>query len=359
MFRRAQQMMQPLKDSSERWPAWYKEQRSPYIRLKTLPLTVRTYYPWCASIANRVTRWRTPLWKYRPVKWLTRYYAPSAGRNHTGHIVVRGRQGGAKCNRVVVNYQYPHPEMPKRVLTYEYNRRRSAWLSLVYYDNGVLAYHPLVDGLEKGAIAYQQGSGLVPQTGEWRQVKDVPPGTLVCNVEIWPNRGGGIARAAGTSCMVMRSSEEQHRLHLVPLVLPSRAVRLVSEDCWCTVGMVSNPEHKYEQLGKAGRARNLGHRPKVRGIAMNAVDHPHGSKNARKSGKGKKGAARSIYGWITKCGFRHRPEYKPQYKYTIREARQVRHARYQGKIETARPVQSPEVLASFRRKFEQELRLLD
>uniref|UniRef100_A0A7S4CUF3 Ribosomal protein L2 C-terminal domain-containing protein n=1 Tax=Eutreptiella gymnastica TaxID=73025 RepID=A0A7S4CUF3_9EUGL len=268
---------------------------------RNLPTTLRTWPDHILTRRHCVVLVKTELWKYRPVKHLAVGYPDAGGRNNSGRITVRCRGGGHKVKTITVNFRYSFPEIPKKLLAWEYGRRRSAWLSLVYYANGFFAYHPMIEGLERGTLVHANpdASGGVPRPGEWWQLGDVPAGSMICNVEMRPNGGGQIARAAGTSCTVLNNKPETREKGLVPVLLPSREVRLLAAECWCTVGRIGCADHKFERHGKAGRARWFGRRPKTRGIAMNRVSHPHGGgKGGKKTMKrgGLRPGPWSIYG---------------------------------------------------------------
>eukprot|EP00993_Chasmostoma_nieuportense_P001348 NODE_2238_length_1239_cov_22.493705_g2127_i0.p1 GENE.NODE_2238_length_1239_cov_22.493705_g2127_i0~~NODE_2238_length_1239_cov_22.493705_g2127_i0.p1 ORF type:complete len:361 (-),score=58.99 NODE_2238_length_1239_cov_22.493705_g2127_i0:89-1171(-) len=250
---------------------------NPHTLYTHLPATLKSYPPFRPTSIHRIQLVRLPLWTYRPLTHLSTRYPATAGRNCSGRITMRHRGGGVQVRTLTVNYQYSTPEIPKKLLTLEYNRRQSAWLALVYYSNGVLAYHPFVAGLEKGKFIFSNPSpNSIPVLGQWWKLGDVPAGQFVCNVEYKPGFGGQIARAAGTNCRVLVNQPHAEERGMVPVLMPSKEVRLLPKECWCTIGHIGCQDHQFESLGKAGRARNKGRRPAVNGRAMVARDHPHG-----------------------------------------------------------------------------------
>eukprot|EP00667_Euglena_gracilis_P009803 EG_transcript_9967 len=290
------QVVQAVAEPEQRVP-WHRNKHKLY---RNLPETLMTWPGFTPGTSHRVELVKTALWKYRPIKELTAQYPNAGGRNSSGRITVRHRGGGDKVLTYTVNYKYSTPEVPKQLLAWQDGGRRSAWLSLVYYSNGVFAYHPMIEGLERGTVIFSHpGAGsTVPQKGEWWKLGDVPPGHSVCNVELKPNGGGMVARAAGTYCTVLVNKAETEAEGLVPVLLPSKEVRLLDKNCWCTVGRIGCADHKFEKLGKAGGRRHLGWRPSVRGIAMNPVDHVHGGgKGGKCSGKrgGRRPGPWSVY----------------------------------------------------------------
>jgi large subunit ribosomal protein L2 len=276
---------------------WHKNKHKLY---RHLPTTLKTWPGLTPGTTHRVELVKTALWKYRPVKWLANDWPSAAGRNCSGRITVRHRGGGLQFPTFTLNYRYSTPEVPKTLVAWQDSYRRSAWISLVYYRNGVFAYHPTVEGLQLGTMvfAHPGPAATVPQKGEWWRLGDVPAGHTVCNVESSPEGGGRIARAAGTFCTVLANKPEAEQRGLVPVLLPSKEVKLFPKNCWCTVGRIGCADHKFEKYGKAGIRRQLGWRPEVRGIAMNAVDHPHGGgKGGKCSGKrgGRRPGPWSVY----------------------------------------------------------------
>eukprot|EP01006_Ploeotia_vitrea_P010325 TRINITY_DN26810_c0_g1_i1.p1 TRINITY_DN26810_c0_g1~~TRINITY_DN26810_c0_g1_i1.p1 ORF type:complete len:390 (-),score=0.09 TRINITY_DN26810_c0_g1_i1:100-1269(-) len=255
-------------------------------RFPSAAAEMRTWTPVIPSLRHRIRLDRAPLWRWRPLPWLAPFWNNPAGRIlwGRGNKCLIGRGGGWRYPTIRVNYQYTLPEVPKKLLTFEADPRRSNWLCLVYYANGILAYHPLVEGLQKGSFIFQwmQDIEVMPGLGEWRKLMHVPPNTVICNLERRPGQGGSICRAAGSKAVVLPVTGKLVGTNYVPVLLPSRVVKLFDKECWSTVGSIAAGSHKDEQLGKAGANRNLGWRPVVSGVAMKPYAHPHGG-----HGKGK------------------------------------------------------------------------
>jgi large subunit ribosomal protein L2 len=206
-----------------------------------------------------------------PVKKLLEPLPKSGGRNSSGKITVRHHGGGAKQFYRVVDFRQERLDQPAEVLAVEYDPNRTAHIARVRYPDGALGYVLAPEGLRPGVtiIASRGSAPLAP--GNRMPLDRIPPGTGVFNVELTPGRGGAIVRAAGSAAtlLVVEGPFAQIRL-------PSGEVRKVPKDAMATVGQVSNTDHRNVRLGKAGRMRHRGIRPRVRGKAMNPVDHPHG-----------------------------------------------------------------------------------
>jgi large subunit ribosomal protein L2 len=213
---------------------------------------------------------KTILTKKEPEKSLLRPLKKKAGRTSSGRITVRHRGGGAKRLYRIVEFGQERLDTPAKVTALEYDPNRTAFLALLEYKDGqkkyILAPHDLKVGDE---VIFSEKAPLKP--GNRMKLKNIPIGTMVYNIELTPGRGGKIVRAAGTSAQVMAQEGEYTHLKM-----PSGEIRKVFSECFASIGQVSNPEHRFQKLGKAGRARLKGWRPTVRGSAMNPVDHPHG-----------------------------------------------------------------------------------
>jgi large subunit ribosomal protein L2 len=202
----------------------------------------------------------------------------SGGRNNRGRITVRRRGGGHKRRYRKIDFRRDKHGVPGRVASVQYDPNRSARIALLHYADGEKRYIIAPDGLRKGDTIVS-GPGADIRPGNALSLSDIPLGSWVHNIEMSPGRGGQMCRAAGTYAQVM--AKESGR---VLLRLPSGELRQVIQDCMATLGQVSNLQHENMSLGKAGRSRWLGRRPKVRGVAMNPVDHPHGGGEGRTSG---------------------------------------------------------------------------
>jgi large subunit ribosomal protein L2 len=219
------------------------------------------------------------LTKKRPEKALTESLNKSGGRNCYGRITTRHIGGGAKRLYRLVDFKRMHRDIEGTVTAFEYDPNRNVPIALVVYKNGVKSYVLRPEELKIGdkIIASVKAEAKV---GNSLPLKNIPVGFFVHNVEIIPGRGGKLARGAGTSIQLVAREGGN-----VILKMPSGEVRTVADESWATVGALSNAEYRNVSIGKAGRTRNMGIRPTVRGMAMNPVDHPHGGGEGRsKSG---------------------------------------------------------------------------
>lgn len=210
---------------------------------------------------------------------LTKPLKKQGGRNSYGRITVRHRGGGVARKYRVIDFNRSVRDVPGRIATIEYDPNRNVRICLVVYQNGAKHYMLMPEGLRVGEtiVAANEAEAKV---GNSAPLKVIPAGFMVHNIEIRPGSGGVLVRSAGGSAQVMGKTEEY-----VTLKMPSGEIRMVSGNCWATVGVLGNSEFKNLSWGKAGRRRHLGFRPSVRGMAMNPVDHPHGGGEGRsKSG---------------------------------------------------------------------------
>ena len=216
----------------------------------------------------------------RPEKSLTAPLTKSGGRNSRGRITARRRGGGHKRRYRRIDFRRENHGVPGRVASVEYDPNRSAFIALVIYRDGDRRYILAPNGLSVGAVV-QAGADAPIALGNALPLSRIPVGTTVHNVELNPGQGGRMARSAGSDVQIMGRDEEDER---VQLRLPSGEIREVLSTCHATIGQVGNIDHQNVLLGKAGRARWLGRRPKVRGVVMNPVDHPHGGGEGKSSG---------------------------------------------------------------------------
>jgi len=242
-----------------------------------------------------------------PEKSLLEPLTKSGGRNNTGRITVRRRGGGHKRRYRRIDFKRNKHGVPARVATIEYDPNRSARIALLFYADGEKRYIIWPNGLKvNDNVMSGEDAGF--DVGNSLPLHRIPLGTLVHNVELQIGRGGQIVRSAGSFAQVLAKEGEY-----VTLRLPSGEVRMVHKNCYATIGEVGNSEHENIVLGKAGKSRWLGRRPKVRGVAMNPVDHPHGG------GEGKTSGGRhpvTPWGMPTK-GFKTRTK-KPSDKFIVR-----------------------------------------
>ncbi|HEY0037811.1 MAG TPA: 50S ribosomal protein L2 [Longimicrobium sp.] len=214
----------------------------------------------------------------RPEKNLTESITKSGGRNHHGHVTSRRRGGGHKRIYRVIDFKRNKPGIAGKVERIEYDPNRSANIALVIYEDGERRYILAPRGLKDGDRV-EQGPGSDIRVGNALPLAEIPLGTTVHNVELRAGKGGQMARSAGAGVQVV-AKEGEH----VTLRMPSTEVRLVRRECMATVGQVGNVDHEKQSIGKAGANRWRGKRPKVRGVAMNPVDHPMGGGEGKTSG---------------------------------------------------------------------------
>jgi large subunit ribosomal protein L2 len=245
-----------------------------------------------------------------PEKSLTEPLSQKGGRNHHGHVTVRRRGGGHKRRYRVVDFKRDKPGVPGVVAEIEYDPNRSANLALIKYKDGEKRYilHPR--GLNVGDTV-MAGPEADVRVGCTLPLELIPLGTTVHNVELKPGKGGQMARSAGAGVQVM-AKEGDH----VTLRLPSTEVRRVRRECLATVGEVGNADHELTVIGKAGANRWRGRRPKVRGVAMNPVDHPLGGGEGRASG-----GRPPVSPWGKPEGKKTRNKKKESTKYIVRGRR--------------------------------------
>jgi large subunit ribosomal protein L2 len=215
-----------------------------------------------------------------PEKSLTVALKKSGGRNNHGRITSRHIGGGHKRRYRIIDFKRNKFDVPAKVFSIEYDPNRSCRIALLHYLDGEKRYILAPDGLKVGAMV-KSGENVEIKIGNAMKLKNIPLGSLIHNVELKPGKGGQLARSAGMS-ISLAAKEGQY----AQLKLPSGEVRLVSLECMATYGEVGNSEFENISLGKAGRSRWLGKRPKVRGVVMNPVDHPMGGGEGRSSGGG-------------------------------------------------------------------------
>jgi len=213
-----------------------------------------------------------------PEKSLVKVYSKSAGRNCYGRITVRRRGGGVKRAYRVIDFKRDKDGIPSKVATIEYDPNRSARIALLHYADGDKRYIIAPVGLKVGDnVMSGAEADILP--GNSLPLRNIPFGTLVHNIELRKGGGGQMAKSAGTYAQLMAKEGKYAQLRL-----PSGEVRMVLMDCKATIGQTSNIDHENISIGKAGRNRWKGKRPKVRGVAMNPVDHPLGGGEGRSSG---------------------------------------------------------------------------
>ena len=215
---------------------------------------------------------------HKPEKKLTTALRKKAGRNNTGRIMVRRRGGGHKRRYRIIDYKRNKFNIEGKVATIEYDPNRSAYISLIHYSDGDKRY--IISPLNiKVGDKIISGEKVPLKTGNALRLSNIPSGLFVHNIELVPGRGGQMVRSAGGYAQIMA-----HDGGFTTLKLPSGEIRMVPDKCMATVGQIGNRTYEQVISGKAGRSRWLGRRPKVRGVVMNPVDHPHGGGEGKSSG---------------------------------------------------------------------------
>jgi len=232
-------------------------------------MSIKVYKPTTNSRRNTSVTDYSELSKVAPERSLLAPLNKNAGRNSYGRITVRHRGGGNRRKYRIIDFKRDKQGVAT-VLTLEYDPNRSAFIALVQYEDGEKRYILAPVGLNVGD-KIESGADADIKVGNALQLKDIPTGTFVHNVELYPGRGGQLARAAGNSAQLMAKENG-----LALLRLPSGELRNVPADCRATIGTVGNTDHENVKIGKAGRTRHMGIRPTVRGSVMNPNDHPHG-----------------------------------------------------------------------------------
>ena len=263
-------------------------------------MPVKSFHPTTPSQRFKTVSTFEEITKAEPEESLLLPLKKKAGRNNFGRVTVRRRGGGHKRRYRIIDFKRDKDGIPARVAALEYDPNRSARIALLFYADGEKRYILAPDGLKTGDRV-MSGEGAEIRVGNVLPMEKIPLGTQVHNVELKPGRGGQMVRGAGASAQLM-AKEGMY----VQLKLPSGEVRMVRNVCRATIGQVGNLDHVNISLGKAGRSRWLGRRPKVRGVAMNPVDHPMGG------GEGKSSGGRhptTPWGKPTK-GYKTRPKHK-------------------------------------------------
>ncbi len=233
-------------------------------------MAVKVYKPTTNGRRNMSVIDYSSLSKVAPEKSLLEPLNKKSGRNSYGRITVRHRGGGNRRKYRVIDFKRNKFDIPATVQTIEYDPNRSANIALIQYEDGVKSYITAPEGLKIGDKVVA-GTDVDIVTGNALPLENMPVGTIVHNVELYPGNGAQLARSAGNSAQLM-ALEGPYAL----LRLPSGELRNVPKECIATVGVVGNAEHANVKIGKAGRKRNMGWRPTVRGSVMNPNDHPHG-----------------------------------------------------------------------------------
>lgn len=246
----------------------------------------------------------------KPEKKLSKRKAKNSGRNNKGRITVRRRGGGNKQKLRNIDWRRDKEDVPAKVVAFEYDPNRSAHLSLLQYKDGEKRYILQAEKQEIGDTVVS-GKDAEIRPGNSKKLKDIPLGTVVHNIELRPGSGAQLVKTAGAGAQLIAKEGKY-----VSVKLPSGETRLILNECKATVGRVGNSEHENEVIGKAGKNRHRGRRPKVRGVAMNPVDHPHGGGE----GKSPVGLPSPVTPWGQPTrGYKTRRKNKKTNKYIVRE----------------------------------------
>ncbi len=269
-------------------------------------MAVRKLKPVTPGQRHRVVATFDDITVSKPEKSLLLPLKKSGGRNNSGKMTMRYMGGGHKRKLRVIDFKRDKDGIPAVVKTIEYDPNRSARIALVAYKDGEKRYIIAPNGLKVGQTV-ESGRGIAPEIGNTLFLSDIPLGTVIHNIELYPGKGAALARSAGSYAQ-LTSRDGKYAI----VKLPSGESRMVLVTCRATVGTVSNSDHGLVRSGKAGRSRWLGRRPRVRGVAMNPVDHPMGGGEGRASG----GHPRSRNGMPAK-GYKTRSKNKPSNKLIV------------------------------------------
>lgn len=269
-------------------------------------MAVRKFKPVTPGTRHKVAGTFEEITASAPEKSLLEPKKSTGGRNSSGKMTVRYRGGGHKQMYRIIDFKRANDGMPATLKTIEYDPNRSARIALIVYANGEKSYILAPNGLKIGQTLLS-GAGVAPEVGNTLPLAEIPLGTVIHAIELYPGQGAVMARSAGAYAQLL-AREGKYAI----IKLPSGETRMVLTSCRATVGAVSNPDHSLEQHGKAGRSRWLGRRPHNRGVTMNPVDHPMGGGEGRSSG----GHPRSRKGLLAK-GYKTRNPKKTTSKFIV------------------------------------------
>lgn len=238
-------------------------------------MAVKIYRPTSPGRRNMSVSVYSDITRTEPERSLVVSLKKSGGRNNRGVVTVRHRGGGHKRRYRVIDFRRDKLGVAARVDSIEYDPNRSARIALLVYTDGEKRYIVVPVGVKVGDML-MSGPTAEIRPGNALPIRNIPPGTQICNIEIYPGRGGQLARSAGVSAQLVAKEGDMAQVRM-----PSGEVRFIAMNCMATIGQVSNPDHANINLGKAGRKRWLGRRPEVRGVAMDPSSHPHGGGEGR------------------------------------------------------------------------------
>jgi len=235
----------------------------------------KTYKPTTPSRRNMTSPTFEEITKKTPEKSLITIKKKHAGRNNYGKITVRHKGGGNKQKYRIIDFKRPESESSDKVIGIEYDPNRSAYIALLEKETGEKSYIVAPVGLRDGDVIYSSSQADI-KPGNTLPIANIPVGTFIYNIELYPGKGGQLVRAAGTAAQLIAKENG-----IAQVRLPSGEFRIIRLECKATIGQVCNIEHNIIKLGKAGKTRHRGIRPTVRGSVMNPCDHPHGGGEGR------------------------------------------------------------------------------
>ena len=272
-------------------------------------MAIKDYRPTTPSRRHMTVTDFRGLSRVKPEKSLLEPLKKTAGRNSYGRITVRHHGGGNKQKYRIIDFKRDKVDMPATVMTLEYDPNRSAHIALLKYEDGEKRYILAPNDLRVGDVVLS-GETADIKPGNCLPIKNIPLGTMIHNIELYPGRGGQLVRSAGVAAQLMAKEGEAAQVRL-----PSGEVRYIKMNCRATIGQVGNIDHENVQIGKAGRKRHMGVRPTVRGSVMNPVDHPHGGGE----GKSPIGRPGPVTPWGKPAlGYKTRKAKNPSNKYIVR-----------------------------------------
>ena len=272
-------------------------------------MAVKTFKPTTPSRRQMTVPSFEEITKKTPERSLITVLKKNAGRNNTGKITVRHQGGGNRIKYRIIDFKKKIENVPATVLAIEYDPNRTAYIALMQYETGEKTYSIAPVGLKVGDVV-MNGAGADIKPGNVLAINDIPVGTLIHNIELYPGKGGQLVRSAGTYAQLMAKENGVAQVRL-----PSGEVRIIRLDCKATIGQVGNLEHENINIGKAGKKRHMGIRPTVRGSVMNPCDHPHGGGE----GKSPIGMPSPVTPWgKPTLGYKTRKKNKQSDKYIVK-----------------------------------------
>ncbi|MCM8900384.1 50S ribosomal protein L2 [Caldicoprobacter algeriensis] len=273
---------------------------------------IKVYKPTSPGRRNMSVLTFEEITKKEPEKSLVVPLKKHSGRNNEGRITVRHRGGGVKRKYRIIDFKRDKDNVPAKVAAIEYDPNRTANIALLHYKDGEKRYIIAPLGLKVGDTV-MSGENVDIKVGNALPLRNIPVGTVIHNIELYPGRGGQLVRAAGGAAQLMAKEGDYAHVRL-----PSGEIRMIHLDCRATIGQVGNLDHENVSIGKAGRKRHMGIRPTVRGSAMNPVDHPHGGGE----GKAPIGRPAPVTPWgKPTLGYKTRKKNKESDKYIIKRRR--------------------------------------